>query len=79
MVKIGIQQEGGDQVNNEEHSRHPSVVSDELVRVVEEKIKENCKFTINALTLEFLQISRTVINQFVTGKLAFRKYIKLLQ
>lgn len=57
----------------EERSGRPSVVNDELVRAVDEKVKENRQFTMNALALGFPQVSRTVIYDIVTEKLSFKK------
>lgn len=58
---------------DEERSGCPSVFSSELVCAVQDKIKKNLSFTINALALEVLQISRIVIFNIVAGNLVFRK------
>ena len=51
----------------------PSVVNEDLVHAVEEKIRENRRFTITSLTLHFPQISRSLLNKIVSDKLKFRK------
>lgn len=75
MVRRWVRQfkEGRDTVHDEERSGRPSVVSDDLVCSVEEKIKENRKFTITDLAHEFPQVSRTVMYEIVTEKLGFHK------
>jgi hypothetical protein len=49
------------------------VVNEELVRAVEEKIKENIGFTISSLSLHFPQISQSLFHEIVSDKLCFRK------
>jgi hypothetical protein len=49
------------------------VVRDDLVRVVEAKVREDRRFTISSLSLHFQQISRTVLYEIVTDRLNFRK------
>lgn len=68
--------EGCDQLNFEESSG-VSVVCDKVVSAVEEKIKLNCKFIINAL--EFPQISWTGIYLIGARKLAFLINVTLPQ
>lgn len=53
MVRRWVRQlkKGCDQLHDEQRSRRPSVVINELVCGVDEKIKENRKFTINDLAL----------------------------
>ena len=50
-----------------------SVVNEDLVCKVEEKIKENRQFTITSLSLHFLQISRSLLHEIVSDELKFRK------
>ncbi|GBM49535.1 hypothetical protein AVEN_108772-1 [Araneus ventricosus] len=49
------------------------VVNDGLVAKVNEKIRENRRFTIRMLCLEFPQISKTVLHENVTNRLNYRK------
>jgi hypothetical protein len=49
------------------------VVNEDLVHAVEEKIQENRRFTISSLSLHFPQISRSLLHEFVSDKLRFRK------
>ena len=54
-------------------SGRPSVVNEDLVRAVEDKIRENRRFTITSLSLHSPQISRSLLNEIVSDKLKFRK------
>jgi hypothetical protein len=49
-----------------------SLVNEDSVRAVEEKIQENRRFTISSLSLHFLQISRP-LHKIVSYKLRFQK------
>jgi hypothetical protein len=60
-------------VHNDTRSGRPSVVSEDLVRAVEEKIQENRVFTISSFSLHFPQISRSLLHEIVSDKLRFRK------
>jgi len=44
-------------------------VTDELVAKVDEKIRENRRFTITELSINFPQVSRTLLFEIVTQKL----------
>ncbi|GBM06029.1 hypothetical protein AVEN_49415-1 [Araneus ventricosus] len=59
--------------HDEARSGRPSVVSDGLVAKVNEKIRENRRFTIRMLFDEFPQISKTVLHEIVTNRLNYRK------
>jgi len=50
-----------------------SVVSEDLVRAFQEKIRDNRRFTITSLSLHFPQISWSLLHQIVSGKVKFRK------
>ncbi|GFW61800.1 histone-lysine N-methyltransferase SETMAR [Trichonephila clavipes] len=73
MVRRWVRQfnEGRSEVHDEERSGHPSLITEELVRAIDEKIKENRTFTISALAMEFPQISRSLMHEIVTDKLKF--------
>ncbi|GFY03005.1 histone-lysine N-methyltransferase SETMAR [Trichonephila clavipes] len=66
--------EGRSEVHDEERSGRPSLITEELVHVIDEKIKENRKFTISALPMEFPQISRSLMHEIATDKLKFHKF-----
>lgn len=65
--------EGRTNVHDEARSGRPSVVNDDLVRKVDEKIKENRRFTITMLSNKFPQISRTVLYEIVVDNLGYHK------
>ncbi|XP_023310469.1 histone-lysine N-methyltransferase SETMAR-like [Anoplophora glabripennis] len=75
MVRRWVRQfnEGRSEVHDEERSGRPSLVTEELVHAIDDKIRENRRFTISALAMEFPQISRSLIHEIVTEKLKFRK------
>ena len=50
-----------------------SVVNEDLVHAVEEKIRENRQFTIMSLSLRFPQISCSLLHELVSDILKFRK------
>lgn len=52
---------GLDTVHGEERSGHPSVVNDELVRAVDEKIRENHKFIIAEHLISWLVMMKIAI------------------
>ncbi|GFS95127.1 histone-lysine N-methyltransferase SETMAR [Trichonephila clavipes] len=60
-------------VYDEERSGRPSLITEELVHAIDEKIKENRKLTISALAMEFPRISRSLMHEIVTDKLKFHK------
>jgi len=57
--------EGRENVHDDPRSGRPSVVNEDLLRAVEEKIRENRCFTITPLSLHFPQISRSLLNKTV--------------
>ena len=62
----------GANIHYEEKSGCSSVVTDELVAKVDEKICENRRFTITELSLSFLQVLRTLLFEIFTQKLGYR-------
>ncbi|KFM58918.1 Histone-lysine N-methyltransferase SETMAR, partial [Stegodyphus mimosarum] len=60
-------------VHAEARSGRPSVVTDDLVRKVDEAIHENRRFTMTTLSEAFPQISRTVLFEIVSDRLNYRK------
>ena len=57
--------------HEEDRSGRPSIVSDELVQKIDEKVCENWRFTISE---QFAQISRTFLYEVVTEKLGCQKF-----
>jgi hypothetical protein len=66
--------DGRRNVHNEEWSGRPSVVSDDLVQSVDQKICERQRFAISELSCEFPHISRTVLYEIMTDKLGYHKF-----
>jgi hypothetical protein len=56
-------------VHDDPWSGQPSVVNEDLVRAMEEKIQESRQFTISSLSLHFPQISWSLLHEIVSEKL----------
>lgn len=67
-------QEGRTNVHDEPKSGRPSVITDDLVNQINEKVRENRKFTITDLSDCFPQISRSLVHNIVTEKLGYHKF-----
>ncbi|GFX10012.1 uncharacterized protein TNCV_4101511 [Trichonephila clavipes] len=65
--------DGRTNVHHEERSSRPSVITDDLMQAVETKIRENRRFTITTLSLEFPDVSRSVVYKIVTVDLNIKK------
>jgi len=65
--------EGRENVHDEARSGRPSLVNDDLVRKVNERVRDNRRFTISDLSLHFHQISRTLLCDIVSSHLDYRK------
>jgi len=59
--------EGRESVHDEERSGGPSLVNDDLERKVNERVREDRRFTISDLSLHFPQISRTLFYDIVSS------------
>ena len=59
--------EGRENVHDEARSGRPSLVNDYLVRKVNERVRDDRRFTISDLSLHFPQISRTLIYDIVSS------------
>jgi len=59
--------EGRENVHDEARSGRPSLVSDDLVRKVNERVRDDRGFTISYLSLHFPQISRTLLCDIVSS------------
>ncbi|GFU18189.1 HTH_48 domain-containing protein [Trichonephila clavipes] len=53
--------DGRTNAHDEERSGRPSIITDDLMQAVETKIRENRRFTIAILLLEFPDVSRSVV------------------
>jgi transposase len=66
--------DGGTNVHYQERSSRPSVVSNDLVQTVDQKICERWHFTISELSCELPQISRTALCEIITVKLGCHNF-----
>jgi len=69
MVRKWVQMsnEGCENLHDEARSGCPSLVNDDLVRKVNERVRDDRRFTIFNLSLQFPQISRTLLYDSVSG------------
>ena len=58
--------EGRENVHDEARSGRPSLVNDDLVPKVKERVRDDRRFTISDLSLHFPQISRTLLYEIVS-------------
>ena len=63
---VRLLNERRENVHDDPRSGRPSVVNEDLVRAVEEKIRENRLFTITPLSLHFPQLSRSLLHKIVS-------------
>ena len=59
--------EGRENVHDEARSGRPSLVNDDMVRKVNERVGDDRRFTISDLSLHFPQISRTLLYDIVSS------------
>jgi len=59
--------EGQENVNDEARSGRPSLGNGDLVRNVNERVRDDRRFTISVLSLHFPQISRTLVYDIVSS------------
>ena len=59
--------EGRENVHDEARGGRPSLANDDLVRKVNERVRDDRSFTISDLSLHFSQISRTVLYDIVSS------------
>ena len=59
--------EGRENVHDEALSGRPSLVNDDLVRKVNERVRDDRRFTISDLSLHSPQISRTLLYDTVSS------------
>jgi len=65
--------EGRENVHNEARSGRPSVVNDDLLRKVNERVRDDRRFTISDLSLHFPHISRTPLYDIASSLLGYRR------
>ncbi|GFY19732.1 HTH_48 domain-containing protein [Trichonephila clavipes] len=65
--------DGQTNVHDEERSGRPSVITDYLMQAVKTKIRENGRFTITTLSLEFPIVSWSVVYKIETEDLNIKK------
>ncbi|GBM57206.1 Histone-lysine N-methyltransferase SETMAR [Araneus ventricosus] len=66
--------DGRTNIHDESRSGRPSVVSADLIKEIDEKIRLLRNFTITQLSEHLPNISRTVLYETVAGKLGYRKF-----
>jgi len=64
---IRIFNEGRENVHDGARSERPSLVNDDLLRKVNERVRDDRRFTISDLSLHFPQISRTLFYDVVSS------------
>jgi len=60
-------------VHDEARSGRPSLVNDDLVRKVNERVRDDRRFAISDLSLHFPHISRTLLYDIVSSHLGYRR------
>jgi len=65
--------EGRENVHDEVRSGRPCLVNDDLVRKVNERVRDDRRFTISNLSLHFPQISGTLLYDIVSSHLGYRR------
>jgi len=60
-------------VHDEARSGRPSLVNVDLVRKVNERVRDDRRFTISDLSLHFPQISRTLFYDIVSSYLGYQR------
>ena len=64
---------GRENVHDEARSGRPSLVNDDLVRKVNERVRDDRRFTISDLFPHFPHVSRTLLYDIVSCHLGYRK------
>jgi len=65
--------EGEEILHDEVRSGRPSLVNDDFVSKVNERVRDDRRFTISDLSLHFPQISRTLLYDIVSSHLGCRQ------
>jgi len=71
--RVRMFNEGREKVHDEARSGRPSLVNDDLVCKVNERVRDDRRFTISDLSLYFPQISRTLLYDNVSSHLGYRR------
>jgi len=64
---------GRENVHDAARNGRPSLVNDDLVRKVNERLRDDRRFTISDLSLHFPQISRTRLYDIASSHLGYRR------
>ena len=64
---------GRENVHDEARSGRPSLVNGDLVRKVNERVRDDSRFKISDLSLHFPQISKALLYDIVSSHLSYRK------
>ena len=64
---------GRENVHDEARSGRPSLVNDDLVLKVNERVRYDRRFTVSDLSLHFPQISRNLLYDIVSSHLGYRR------
>ena len=70
---VRVFNEGRENVLDEARIGRPSLVNEDLVRKVNERVRDDRYFTISDLSLHIPQISRTLLYDIVSSHLGYRK------
>ena len=65
--------EGRENVHDEARSGRPSLVNDDLVRKINERVRDDRRFTISALSVQFPQISKNLLHDIISIHLGRRR------
>ena len=71
--RVRMFNEGQENMYDEARSGRPSLVNDDLLHKVNERVCDDRHFTISDLSLHFPQISRTLLYDNVSSQLGYRK------
>ncbi|GFW36388.1 origin recognition complex subunit 2 [Trichonephila clavipes] len=67
--------DGRENVHDEPRPGQPSVITDDLVNAVDEKIREDRRFTISTLALKFPNVGRTTLHKVVFQKVEISQIV----
>jgi len=70
---VPISNEGRENLHDVARSGRPYLVNDDLVRKVNERVRNDRRFTISDLSLHFPQIARTLLYDIVSCHLGYRR------
>ena len=65
---------GHTNVHDEEKSGRPGIMDAELIQLVDERVRETCRFTISELCDHFPQICHTLLFKVITEDLGYWKF-----